>query len=82
MTISNKYNAGFCVLTIKVVGYAHVIWITKKMVENVFSIDFREWMVVKSRSVYANDIDHCIHESVVEVGQGRRQIESGAANKV
>lgn len=79
MTISNKYNAGFCVLKIKVVGYAHVIWITKKLVKNVSSINFRECMVVKSRS---NDLNHCIHESIVEAGHRKRQIESGAANKV
>lgn len=77
MTISNKYNAGFCVLKIKVVGYAHVIWITKKMVKNVSSINFRECMVVKSRWCVDS-----VHESIVEAGHGRRQIESGAANKV
>jgi len=68
MTISNKYNAGFCVLTIKVVGYAHVIGVTKRMVENVFLINFRKWTAVKSRSG-------------VERGQ-MRQIEPGAENKV
>ncbi|MGA7368965.1 MAG: hypothetical protein WBX01_07545 [Nitrososphaeraceae archaeon] len=50
MTISNKYNADFCVLTIKVVGYAHLIGVTKRMVENVFLINFRKWPAVKSRS--------------------------------
>lgn len=80
MTISNKYNGGFCVLTMKVVGHAHVIWINKKMVENVFSINFRDPKVVKSRSIYANGPVHCMHDSGLEHGWGRR-IESGAANQ-
>lgn len=81
MTISNKYNAGFCVLTIKVVGSAHAIWIIRKMTECVFSINFQDWMVVKSRPIYANRPSSRTHESDVEYGQGRR-IESGVANKV
>jgi hypothetical protein len=81
MTISNKYNAGFCVLTIKVVGYAHVIWITKKMVENVLSTNFRKSMVVKSRSIHARDPVHGTHDSGLEQGQERR-IESGVTNRV
>lgn len=81
MTISNKYNAGFCVLTIKVVGYAHEMWITRKMKEYVFSINFREWNGVGSRPIYANALASCTHESGVMCG-GERRLESGAANKV
>ena len=81
MTISNKYNAGFCVLTIKVVGSAHANWNTKKLVENVFSINLWKLIVVKSGSIYANGPASCTHESGVEYCQGRR-IELGAANKV
>jgi hypothetical protein len=80
MTISNKYNADFSVLTIKVVRYAHVIWISKKMMENVFSINFQGSTVVKSRSISSNDPVHCrTHDLGVEHGQGWR-FESGAAN--
>ena len=81
MTISNKYNAGFCVLTIKVVGSAQANLIIRKMMEGVFSINFQERMVVKSRPIYANGPASCTHESGVEYCQGRR-IELGAANKV
>jgi hypothetical protein len=81
MTISNKYNDGFCVLTIKVVGYAHEIWITRKMKEGVFSVNFRDWRSVRLRPFYANGPVSCTHESGVEYG-GERRFGSGAANKV
>jgi hypothetical protein len=81
MTISNKYDVRFSVLTIKVVGCTHVNWITKKMVKNVLSINSRERIVVKSRSIYANDCVSCIHGPGVEHAQ-RRRIESGVANRV
>jgi hypothetical protein len=81
MTISNKYNVDFCVLTIKVVGYAHEIWINKKKMENLFSINFGELMVVKSGSIYAEHPLHCMCESGVEQGQDGG-IESGAVNPV
>jgi hypothetical protein len=80
MTISNKYNAGFCVLTIKVVGYAHEMWITRKRKECVFSISFREWSGVRSRPIYTNAPGSCMHESGVVYG-GKRRFESGAANE-
>jgi hypothetical protein len=81
MTISNKYNAGFCVLTIKVVGYAHVIWFTKKMVKTVFSINFKQSMVVNRGSFCAKDSVSCTNESGVGCDQLRR-IEPGVANTV
>jgi hypothetical protein len=81
MTISNKYNVDFCVLKIKVVGYAHEIGINIKMVENLFSIIFGELMVVKSGSIYAKNPLHCMRESGGEHGQDGR-IESGAVNQV
>jgi hypothetical protein len=34
MTMSNKYHAGFCVLTIKVVGYDHIIPFARKVFSN------------------------------------------------
>jgi len=55
--------------------------IIRKMMEGVFSINFQERMVVKSRPIYANGPASCTHESGVEYCQGRR-IELGAANKV
>ena len=81
MTISNKYNAGFCVLAIKVVGYAHVVWNTKKMVENGLSANFQKSMVVNSRSNHARNPVHGTHDSGLEQGQERR-IESGATIRV
>jgi hypothetical protein len=81
MTISNKYNAGFSVLTIKVVGYAHEIWITRKRKEYVFSINFRVWSGVRSRPIYTNDPVSCTHEPRIVCG-GERRFESGAANEV
>ncbi|MFZ1877130.1 MAG: hypothetical protein WBL44_18240 [Nitrososphaeraceae archaeon] len=81
MTISNKYNAGFCVLTIKVVGYAHVIWIADKMVENAFSINFWKSMVAKSGFTYVRDGVSSFHALAKEHDQGRR-FESGVANQV
>jgi hypothetical protein len=81
MTISNKYNAGFSVLTIKVVGYAHEMWITRKRKECVFSINFRVWSGVRSRPIYANAPVSCTHESGIVCG-GERRFESGAANEV
>ena len=81
MTISNKYNAGFCVLTIKVVGYAHVIWFTKKMVKAVFSINFKQSIVVNRESFCAKDSVNCTNESGVGCAKLRR-IELGVANRV
>ncbi len=81
MTISNKYNAGFCVLTIKVVGYAQVIWITKKMVENDLSANFQKSMVVNSRFNHARNPVHGTHDSGLEQGQERR-IGSGVTIRV
>ena len=81
MTISNKYNAGFCVLTIKVVGYAHVIWITDKMVENAFSINFWKSMDAISGFTYVRDGVSSFHGLAMEHDQGRR-FESGVANQV
>jgi hypothetical protein len=80
MTISNKYNAGFCVLTIKVVGYAHVIC-DKKMVKPVFSINFKQSIVVNRESFCAKDSVNCTNESGVGCAQLRR-IELGVANRV
>ena len=80
MTISNKYDVGFCVLTIMVVGRAHVIWMTKKMMENVLSVNFRERITGKSRSIYANDCFGYAHRSFAGNGQ-RSRIETGTANK-
>jgi hypothetical protein len=45
MTMSDKYHAGFCVLTIKVVGYDHKISITREVKGNVCSNDL--WRMVK-----------------------------------
>jgi hypothetical protein len=81
MTISNKYNAGFCVLTIKVVGYAHVIWITDEMVENAFSINFWKSMVVISGFTYVRDGVSSIHALAMEHDQESR-FGSGAVNQV
>ena len=81
MTISNKYNAGFCVLTIKVVGYAHVIWFTKKMVKPVFSINFKHPIVVNRGFFCAKDSVSCTNESGVGCVQLRR-IELGVANRI
>lgn len=81
MTISNKYNAGFCVLTIKVVGYAHVIWINNKMVENVFSINFWKSMVAISGFSYARDRVSSFHALAMEHDQERR-FESEVVNQV
>ena len=81
MTISNKYNAGFSVLTIKVVGYAHEMWITRKRKECVFSINFRVRSGVRSRPIYANAPVSCMHESGIVCG-GEKRFESGAANEV
>jgi hypothetical protein len=76
MTISNKYNAGLSVLTIKVVGYAHEMWITRKRKEYVFSINFRVWS-----GGYTNDPVSCTHEPGIVCG-GERRFESGGANEV
>jgi hypothetical protein len=81
MTISNKYNAGFCVLTIKVVGYAHVIWITDEIVENAFSIDFWKSMVAISGFTYVRDGISSFCALSMEDDQESR-FESGVANQV
>ena len=81
MTISNKYYAGFCVLTIKVVGYAHVVWFTKKMVKPVFSINFKQSIVGNRGSFCAKDSVSCTNEPGVGCAQLRR-IELGVANRV
>jgi hypothetical protein len=81
MTISNKYNAGFCVLTIKVVGYAHVIWINNKMVENAFSINFWKSMVAISGFSYTRDRFSGFHALAVERDQEGR-FESEVVNQV
>ena len=81
MTISNKYNAGFCVLTIKVVGYAHVIWNTKKLVENVFTINPWKLIVEKSGSIHMRDPVGGRRDSGLERGRERR-IQSGVTNQI
>mgnify|MGYP003557117626 CR=1 FL=1 len=81
MTISNKYNAGFCVLTIKVVGYAHVIWITDEMVENAFSISFWKSMVAISGFTYVRDGVSSFHALDMEHDQ-ERCFELGVVNQV
>jgi hypothetical protein len=81
MTISNKYNAGFCVLTIKVVGYAHVIWITDEIVENAFSINFWKSMVAISGFTYVRDGISSFAALGMEHDQESR-FESGVANQV
>jgi hypothetical protein len=81
MTISNKYNAGFCVLTIKVVGYAHVNRLTKKMVKTVFSTNFMQRIVVNPGSFCVKDSVRCTNESGVRCDQLKR-IELGVANRV
>ena len=81
MTISNKYNAGFCVLTIKVVRFAHVIWITDEMVENAFSINFWKSMVAISGFTYVRDGVSSFHAVAIEHEQESR-FESEVANQV
>jgi hypothetical protein len=81
MTISNKYNSCFCVLTIKVVGYAHVIWITDEMVENAFSINFWKSMVAISGFSYTRDRFSGFHALAVERDQEGR-FESEVVNQV
>lgn len=81
MTISNKYNAGFCVLTIKVVGCAHVIWINNKMVENAFCINFWKSMVAISGFSYTRDRFSGFHALAVERDQEGR-FESEVVNQV
>jgi len=81
MTISNKYNAGFCVLTIKVVGYAHAIWFTKKMGKPVFSTNFKQSIAVNRGSFCAKDSVSCTNELGVGCAQLKR-IELGVANRV
>lgn len=68
MTISNKYNAGFCVLTITVIGHAQIIWITKKTADDVFPISLQDSEVVGPVSA----------DDSYQLGR----IESGACNKV
>jgi hypothetical protein len=78
MTISNKYYAGFCVLTIRLFGDAPVDWTTKIMAENLFSDNFQELISaidVKSNSPCVNDPFRCSLGN--ENGQGSR-IGSGA----
>lgn len=80
MTISNKYYAGFCVLTIRLFGDARVNWTTKIMAENLFSDNFQELIStidVKSNSPFVNDPFRCSLELGNENGQGSR-IGSGA----
>lgn len=80
MTISNKYYAGLCVLTIRLFGYARVNWITKIMAENLFLDSFHELISafdVKSNSLCANDPFRCSLKLGDENGQGSR-IRSGA----
>jgi hypothetical protein len=79
MTISNKYNAGFCVLTIKVVGYAHVIWINNKMVEN--AINFWKSMAAISEFSYTRDRFSGFHALALERDQEGR-FESEVVNQV
>lgn len=81
MTISNKYNAGFCVLTIKVVGYAHVVWITNKMMENAFSINFWKSMVAISGFTYGRARVNSFHALAMEHNPERR-FESEVPNQV
>jgi hypothetical protein len=81
MTISNKYNAGLCALTIKVVGYAHIIWITMKMVIAVFPINLKQWMVANLGVFCANNSVGCTNESGIGFDQLRR-IELGVTSKV
>jgi hypothetical protein len=68
MTISNKYNAGFCVLTITVVGHAQIIWITKKMSDDVSPVSLQDSEVAR----------HFNPDDSYQIGQ----IESGACNRV
>jgi hypothetical protein len=81
MTISNKYNAGFCVLTIKVVGYAHVIWTNNTMVENAFSINFWKSMAAISGFSYTRDRFSDFHALAVERDQ-EVHYESEVVNQV
>lgn len=82
MTISNKYNAGFCVLTITVVGYAQIIWITKETKEYVFPISLQDSTVVESGPGYTNYSYHCTHNTLCLETDQLGQVESGAYNKV
>jgi hypothetical protein len=80
MTISNKYHAGLCVLTITLVGYARVNWITKIMAENLLLDNFKELISaidLKSNSLCANGPFRCSLKLGDKNGQGSR-IESGA----
>lgn len=80
MTISNKYYAGLCVLTIRLFGYARVNWVTKIMAENLFLGNFHEMrraIDVKSNSLCANDPFLYSLKRGDENGQGSR-IRSGA----
>jgi hypothetical protein len=58
MTISNKYNAGFCVLTITVVGYAKIIRFAEKMTTDVISSSFQDTTVAEPKPVCASDSYH------------------------
>jgi hypothetical protein len=80
MTISNKYYAGLCVLTIRLIGYARVNWVTKIMAENLFLDNFHELrraIDVKSNSLCTNDPFRCSLKRGDENGQGSG-IRSGA----
>jgi hypothetical protein len=81
MTISNKCNAGFCVLTIKVVGYAHVNWISDEMVESAFSINFWKSMIAISGFTYGGDGVSRFRALAMEHDQESR-FESGVDNQV
>lgn len=89
MTISNKYNAGFCVLTITVVGYAKIIRFGEKMSTDVFSSSFQNTTVTDPNPVRANDSYHRTNNTTTTTTTTTSldhvqavQIKSGANNEV
>ena len=85
MTISNKYNANFCVLTITVVGYTKIIRFAEKMTADVISKSFQDTMVAEPNPVCANDSSHRTTKTTKTTSLDHVQvvqIESGANNEV
>jgi hypothetical protein len=80
MTMSNKYHAGFCVLTIMVVGYDHIIPIARKVMGNVFSNDL--WRMVIILFLTSKDlICNCLL-SRSPLGRDKRYGIPGVASQV